>query len=521
MKHLVEYILESSLFENLLSKDSWAHKNKYDYIKKILDVLLDTPDGCIHLGKDGKGVDGLNDIDKSYFDVEKLKQLQDDLNNSNYPETYKAFNDCVKPEYKKVVKWTNIYKGDFSGFAQSGKPKYIHIGMLTPLSFGLATNKEFTYTELNNHVNRKLNSIFSKLSDKELNKKYIDFIKHIISAIDSFSPSKQISVEEFISMDDDTKANLLASIPLENASEYNDLDSINVIATELGEILSSLYVCKIISDNITIAFPKDHSNPIVDFYVCKNGIQTGVSVKHGSGHRSEVSIFAPYIIVNTPKFDKNNKDIFVFINEVLPMFFKQNTFDIRKNVYTREVQLWNLANLLYNDIADNEDNVYKAIMEYKNYITDNNAIKNIDSMLAQKQYTTGKIIKFAIDSMSDDKYKEYLSNVIEKFKIKNIGKGKTVDLNKTTISNINYSKVAHALQYDIVRILNERFVDNNNALTSIINTINKALQIHIDIDPKRVKFNFKNLGNADYRFSCAGATWNEWKSHIFIGIEAK
>lgn len=88
-----------SLNESVFTGDDIV---KHTYLKDVIDRIVNQ-EGEIRTGKQGEG----DPVTAADYDVEKLKELLDKPN-----VTKNDFDACVK---NKNARWTNLFKGDFSG----------------------------------------------------------------------------------------------------------------------------------------------------------------------------------------------------------------------------------------------------------------------------------------------------------------------------------------------------------------------------------------------------------------------
>ena len=95
----------------------------------------------------------------------------------------------------------------------------------------------------------------------------------------------------------------------------------------------------------------------------------------------------------------------------------------------------------------------------------------------------------------------------------------------------NYSKVMHFLQLKIVDKLNQLYCSNKenqttNLFSLVFSNLVSSKQAYIDIKEYKnklpvVTMKIQSMNKANYMFSCAGATWQQWKSHASIRLKVK
>lgn len=104
-------LTEQQFAEELLNEAKFKSEEieKHSYLKDVIDKLIHSEEG-VKTGEKGEGVVLYADD----YNVDALEELA----NSTEPVTAEQFNACIDPESPnaKAARWTNIFKGDFSGY---------------------------------------------------------------------------------------------------------------------------------------------------------------------------------------------------------------------------------------------------------------------------------------------------------------------------------------------------------------------------------------------------------------------
>lgn len=376
-----------------------------------------------------------------------------------------------------------------------------------------------------------LNKSLSNVLEKE---RYINMLLDMTKLIYNTSNeyTNTFSNNDFINLEG--KPEFRYELTKEINDVYKDLDSTskNNIATYFGEVLCGVILVNISSEFNSVKWPDNPSEVMNDLYF--NGI--GISVKRGSanvGHKVEIAKFARelYDLASNKNLIEPLQDaVFakIFTKQELDSFAKHMRmfFDLDENKKTvprsREHIVWALAFDLLKD--DKDFNKVLKILK----ITQFNKSSYVDYVL-----------RF-IDEMDESSRNELLDLLMgnsNAYKIWNIHDWSS---KTATIKNVyngsedverNYSKVMHFLQLKIVDKLNQLYCSNKenqttNLFSLVFSNLVSSKQAYIDIKEYKnklpvVTMKIQSMNKANYMFSCAGATWQQWKSHASIGLKVK
>lgn len=502
MKRIVD--LSTYIFENLLNEATfskkeydWSYHNKM-YRQRVISDILSGKD--ILLGSNGE--DGTFKAN-----AEQLLTLKKEFSNPEVVE-YSIFNNVMKSIGGPG--WSSIYKGDYSRQdSKSGADTYIgrQDTRLTPSGLGICSDAGWdNLDELTNHIVSKLGT---NLPDSQPEKKQavIQLCKTFMEAVKNISLS--ISIEDLIA--GKFNKNITAEYDIDSSVlDSIDESSKNSIMSTFGEVLSGMLISTYTNSKLT--FPDSLNFPVADFFVGEGESLCGVSVKSGnSGHRLEFGTVTALKIVNQLNKENGFEELFrmlniedaelkskteTFVNKFIPLFLDESK---TKNDSYANV-LWKICFAVLQDNPGFKEII--KIIGVKNLsqvlVTKRGDKASINTIVSNfEKYSNGdpdKLIRSLIDTYITDAKSDRLS-------------GWEIGTDDTTIYR-NYSKIAHFLQKLVCRELNEKWIDTAEL---IYRYAIGGKQIYVKLREAKgsLVFEMISLKEVHYKFSCAGATWNE------------